>query len=235
VLPASDLPALRPEVQALIKRARAKEEDGEYFQARTLWHSVLQQDRGNLDALHGVARTFVAEKRDQDAQRAYEAALRVHPDATDLRFELAELHRRAGRADQALLHLDKILTQTRDNASVLALRGSLLLGQERYTEAARDLERALAKQDDLRDARLNLASAYLNQGLDERAIGIYQQILLKHPDDIDARYSLGVALQKIERYDKALEQWAQVLEQRPDHDPARQSTKRLQSWLKEQR
>lgn len=234
-IPAKQVPTLSPEARELIQRALAKEEEGQYFQARSLWRGVLQEDRGHREALHGVARTFVAEKRDQDAQRAYEDALRIHPDAVVMRFELAELHRRADRPAQAVEQLDKLLQQSNQDAKMLALRGSILLSMERHPEAIRDLEQALAKDDNLHDARLNLASAYLSQGLEERAIGLYQQILLKQPDDVDARYSMGVALQQVERYDKALEQWALVLEQRPDHEPAREKTEALQRWLKEQR
>lgn len=224
--PAPDLALLAREQEA---QDAFKEKN--YQRARGIWREVLLQDRVNLLALRGVARSFAAEERLADAALAYEEALRHHPDDLDVQMELARLYKRLERREDALRAFKALGERAPINPVLLGMYGTELLEQGFHKEAVEVLERALALQPEAVEVAQNLANAYQHVGLHQRAITLYDQILEQRADDADVRFNLGVVQEKERLYQDALRSWRRVLEDRPDHAAAQENLDRLQKWL----
>jgi tetratricopeptide (TPR) repeat protein len=224
--PAPDLALLAREQDA---QEAFKQKD--YLRARGMWREVLLQDRVNLLALRGVARSFAAEDRLADAALAYEEALRHHPDDLDVQMELARLYKRMERREDALRAFKALGERAPINPVLLGMYGTELLEQGFHKEAVEVLERALALQPEAVEVAQNLANAYQHIGLRQRAITLYDQILERHPNDADVRFNLGVVQEKEGLYQDALRSWRRALEDRPDHAAAQENLERLQAWL----
>jgi tetratricopeptide (TPR) repeat protein len=104
-------------------------------------------------------------------------------------------------------------------------RGSALLEQYRYTEAAATFQKVLELVPDCQAARFNLALAYLNiEGTDAKAGRVdaareaLATILKADPDHLSARFCLGLCYQHCGQNGKALECF-QAVRRRDPLDP----------------
>ncbi len=99
--------------------------------------------------------------KQDDARRAYQAALSAQPDMVAPRVALIAMRAASGDAAGATDEIDQVLTQHPDSAEALVLKGDLELNAGRVREA-RDLYLKAAKADPReRNARIKLATLAL--------------------------------------------------------------------------
>jgi len=80
----------------------------------------------NVQDVIDAAQTAAKAGRLDDARRAYERAITLSPDSAFLYRELGQVEKRAGNADQALLHLRRALELDATDATALVETGELL-------------------------------------------------------------------------------------------------------------
>jgi Flp pilus assembly protein TadD len=79
-----------------------------------------------------------------------------------------------------------------NHAAALHFRNGLAHGEAgRFTEAVRELSRAVALNPGNLEAHYYLGSAYAELGRFDQAIAAYERVLALQPDDLDAHYDLG--------------------------------------------
>ncbi len=90
-----------------LRRAEVLLEVGNLASSETAFRRALSLERGQAAAIAGLG--TIALRRDQyrNAINAFEAALRIQPEATQLHYRLAMAYRNLGDSDKATVHLEK--------------------------------------------------------------------------------------------------------------------------------
>jgi tetratricopeptide (TPR) repeat protein len=78
-------------------------------------------------------------------------------------------------------------------------RGVAALDQERYEDATRHFEDAIARDPERLDARIGLGIAQFRLGAADRAADILQPVVHDDPDAVDARLYLALSLIRLHR------------------------------------
>ncbi|MBI5495217.1 MAG: tetratricopeptide repeat protein [Deltaproteobacteria bacterium] len=171
-------------------------------QARRLgWSRPSGEVPAPAQALLARARSAAAQQRRAEAEEALRECLRMAPQFTDARLDLAGLHQAAGRMGDAELELLRALAFDQRNAEVHARLGLMLLDAEspRAPEAALYLSRALLLRPERSEWNLALARA-LRLGGDFRGALARVDAFLQGDGTEEARreaLSLKLALQRL--------------------------------------
>ncbi len=116
-----------------------------------------------------------------------------------------EGNERAGRL--AAAEADYRIALQQDSTSIPAVEhlSSVLEAEKQYTAASIYWRQALARQPDNRSFQFALATAYLDDGKNDTAAALLQQIVNQDPTFGDALINLGAALTRLDRYVEAVD------------------------------
>ncbi|MBX3727531.1 MAG: tetratricopeptide repeat protein [Xanthomonadales bacterium] len=123
-----------------------------------------------------------------------------------LLYQIAQLQMSEEQYAQALLTLDRYMTETRDAGhEPQALMGNALYRMERYDEAVAALDRAIAiKADDPTLFELKMASLYEKEDYNGAA-RVLEEMVRRWPDEPKHRINLAQMYIQADNYDRALE------------------------------
>jgi predicted Zn-dependent protease len=173
-----------------------------YGEARKVLKRVLEQMPGYALAHYY---TGVLLRRENDLKKAAESltkAVQIEPNDTRFRFELARVLVEIGGEDnirEALGHLDKVIqaflgaqvpAEAR-NPDVFVLRGQLLFAKQKYPQALKDFEQALAMQPARLDILVGCGRSLFEMARYGEALPYFQQVIAREPMHPDANYYLG--------------------------------------------
>jgi tetratricopeptide (TPR) repeat protein len=153
------------------------------------------------------------------AVESLKKALQLKPDFVEAAVVLAELEVRANRYAEALTLAKQVQSVQRVSQTGLVLEGDILMAQERYADAARAYEKAVAiGQSGVLIAKLFTAQTRL--GNTKQADAILQRWLKDHPDDIGALQFLAAEYMKKGQNKPAIKQYQLVLKKDPKNQLA---------------
>ena len=192
----------------------------QYREAGQMCEEVMRMypgTRASEMAHYLIGNYLYAEKRYEDAIRAYSTFLDDYPKSVYHRSALRQLIDnllRESRTDEAEALLGKYVSATPDDSQVLGQLAEVYAGQERYEDAVRMLERALERRPDDLQLLESLGTAYIRSGDRPRARDAWQRMsgsgaptysthqriahLLKQHgfyEEAAARYEAAIALQ----------------------------------------
>lgn len=146
--------------------------------------------------------------------------------------DLAGLYARSG-AFALAAPIQQEVAEVRQTALAWADAGSLYLAHMLRTQgetrtfyaqrAAENYERSVALDDTDLDVRTDLATAYLNDGLNPmQAVETVKEVLGEDPEHVRANFNFGLMLAQISRTDQAQERFEKVLTLTEAGDPVRE-------------
>ncbi len=103
---------------------------------------------------------------------------------------------------------------------LLDILSKALLGQEKFVEASKVLEKLIVVKPDHYDGYYNLGLVYMNMGKPELAIERFRYVIEKAGGSADAYTNLGAAFFELERYAEAAENYEKAVELNPEFAPA---------------
>lgn len=117
---------------------------------------------------------------------------------------LAQLQAQDEQYDAAMATLDRMLAETRSqDPELAALKGNILMRQERYPEAIAVLEPLVASPDAKPQWQQMLMAAYAESGQAAEASRLAEKIAAGTPDDKVSQLNLAATYLQTEQYDKA--------------------------------
>jgi tetratricopeptide (TPR) repeat protein len=137
-----------------------------------------------------LAKTLLAQAQHDAALAELEAILQTSPKDVQCHRLAAEVHRRAGRLDAAVTHLEKAVGLDPGDRESNALL-SLLRGDAAGPGEAAGLARVLS--DDT-FATLSFGALCLEQGLADEAAVVLTRVVRRSPENVEARTRLETAL-----------------------------------------
>jgi len=184
----------------------------------TLFSHATKVTTGNYFAYNNLGTAYEKLGRLQDAAEAYQQAIRIKPDFTEVHFNLGNVYTNLGRYQEAINAYRQAIKIKPDFKDVYYNLGNAYLALNRNQEAVESFNQAIKIKPDFEDAHFNLGTAYLNLGYYKEAIETYQQVLRIGSDSSEEIYcNLGVAFYNLGRYPEAIESLRQAVKIKPDY------------------
>lgn len=212
VLPRTARPA-QPQIQ-LMKEDWTRWNDygiglflqGDLKGAEAAFQKITEMDAQNPDGWVNVGRARVQEGDTAGAREVLEKALALKPDLARANFFYARVLKEEGQYDQAVHHLQTVLSQFPRDRVVHNELGRVLFLQKQYADAAREFEQTLTIDPEDLQAHYNLMLCYTGLGdaaraeehkvrylrfkADESAQAITGAYRQKHPEDNNERQAI---------------------------------------------
>lgn len=152
----------------------------------------------------------------KDAERLYQAVLKLRPDHFDALHLLGVLRAQQGSPQEAVKLISHALERQPHSAEAHSNLGSALAALNRHVEATASYDKALAIKPAHTDALYNRGSALAQLNRHEEAVASYDKALAIQPN-ASAFYNRGNALKALNRHEEAIASYDQALAIKPDH------------------
>lgn len=194
---------------------------------RDPWMEEIQRLPVSATALERRGRQALLARRWATAADLFSRAEAIAPDRQEIRFNLAMVHFSAGRADQAVAQLEKLILDFPDYPAPYRLLGRIRAAQGRDSEALRRLQQAVELEPGADTHHRALADFYLSRGRIQSALDHYQRAA--QLDDRGSEAFVGWAQALLIGGDSkaAAQAVARGLERRPDSKSLRWLALRL--------
>lgn len=120
---------------------------------------------------------LLANERVGEAEKQFELALATAPDLRAAKYNLALVHLKRGRSEQALALLEELTAERPDDPDFLFARGNALFQSTRFAEAAAQFGAALTRRPGFKRAAFGLARSYQEAGSRDLAVAAWQHYL----------------------------------------------------------
>jgi Flp pilus assembly protein TadD len=162
----------------------------------------------NFDAQLALGRALFGAGDPAGAAAAFRTAIALRPQETTARFFLATALETAGDYDSALTEYRALLALDPKSAEGHLGLGVLLvkLGGEKTKEGIASLERAIALNGDLYEARINLGRALVREGRAGEAVEHLRRAVELAPKNPEPHYQLALAYRRLGKAREAAEE-----------------------------
>jgi uncharacterized protein (TIGR02996 family) len=224
---------LRDAVQAIPGSGRARWKLGQILQtlhrdeeALTVFvEAAGKAPIAGADRVQAVIGGLYLTKADFDsAAPAFRNRLEGDPNSAEAHRQLADVYRRQGRQDEALLeYLATVLIDSAD-AEAYASIGQIHLSAGRYAEAVEILQKAVSLKPQYREARYALANALIRLGrMDEgkRELEVVAKLQAEAVEEEHRSYELSQLKLEADllstegKYEEAAAMWQQIADRQP--------------------
>jgi tetratricopeptide (TPR) repeat protein len=154
----------------------------EWAQAIAHFRAVVDSDARNVDALVNLGLALAESGRTREAEQALERALNTQPGSAEVRHALGWALHKAGRAADALPHLEAAAAADA-RAEWLVDLGKALADAKRPDEATKVFERALARDSKNLSTLRTYGQWSVARGEFNRAARLFERALAQAPGD----------------------------------------------------
>ena len=150
--------------------------------ARRAFEKALEIDGANIEALMGLVRLDMSDKRAGDALARIDQQLAKTPRNAELLLLAARVHGASGDTEKAESHLTKAIEADPNNLSAYLLLGQLYQARGRIDQARASFEAVLKRQPNSVGANTVVAVLYEIEGNLDEARKRYEQVMQLDPN-----------------------------------------------------
>jgi tetratricopeptide (TPR) repeat protein len=203
------------DVTARTLLAQAYLDKRDFAAARTAAHDLQTLSPDTAAGYHLAAMAAVGENRLDDAERDFDHALKLAPEAYDSLSALARLQMARGETDKAIEHVKSATQGERPSAAALNLLGELYLLQKKTDPAIDAFRRAIARTSKWWVPYRNLALARVAAGDASSAMSAYEAGLKVAPNEPQLVSELALLYETHGRANDAIALYEQLHRQNP--------------------
>lgn len=186
-----------------------------------LWEDVLAKYPKSVVALNARGLQSLNAGRLDDAERDFQATLRLVPGSAEAHKNLGLVYAEAGDADRAIRELQAALAISPRSPGILVELGFVYERARGWAEAKRAYEQALEASPGEVLALKGLARAAEREQQYDAAARRYRQALTVDSEDDDAWMALGAVLVRLGQWSEAKQAYETVLSRHPGDAQAR--------------
>src|SRR5215470_17812301 len=221
------------DLRRLIVLGREHYQAHDYDAAEKVLVQVLEKHRGFADIFNMLGVIWHGQGKMEDAQGAFEEALKLNPSYTEAALNLAVTYNDLGKYAEAREVYGKAIQRTRAAprsldpfvkgklANMHADLGAAYAAHGLYPEAVREYHKALELCPTFGDLRTRLATVLRDSGDAVGAARELEIVKTTQPRYLPARLALGTTLYMLGRRDDATREWEAVLGVDPDNKAAK--------------
>lgn len=189
-----------------------QQEEDDYFQSEEFMDILSRYEQAassghtpymDSDELVDVADYYMSQGKHQEAKKATELALDLHPDAEDPVTMMADIMFETHQWQDSILWLNRVLDNDPFDVQAWLNLADAQLQCEQFAEALDSAEYTLAIKPDNGQALLQKAYAMSRQERCQEASEVFDQYLARFPDDDVALYYAAFNLSVLERFEEA--------------------------------
>lgn len=163
------------------------------------------------------------------ALKLLDTAIRLYPDAIDLRYARVFLNESSDRVSEAVKELREMVAARPDDPVALNALGYTLVDRTRNVREGRELiERALAQTPDNGAVLDSMGWALHREGADEQAL-VYLERARQRIADPEVELHIGEVLLSLDRKQDARDTFMRAIERYPDNDDLKRRMQELAS------
>lgn len=213
-----------PDGQQTLAGAIAAFERGRFPEAEAALRRLLAAQPKDAHAWKVLGVVYAAQGRHDEASDPFSRACELNPKEPDACYYLARNHYLRNRFSEALELFDRLLRSSRNEWRYLNGRGLALSGLERYGDAERAFQQAMAHEQgggnlDEKPA-VNLGALYLRMGEAAKAIPVLRSVTSVQPGAARAWFEQGKAELQLEDLPAALASLQRAVAARPRYAEA---------------
>jgi putative PEP-CTERM system TPR-repeat lipoprotein len=178
--------------------------------------NALEKDQNYFDARFQLAKTYSAIGKVDVAEKELQKARRQRPSSKEVRIELAKVHVRTSKADEALSEIAGYATDACTEPDVLETAGLAHALKGNYNTALGLLKRAVASDNAPPSSALSLAGVYITMGREQEAEAQLAGILNNDSSSHGALSMLAELQTRKNEVDAAIKTYDQILKNNPD-------------------
>ncbi|MGZ4811265.1 MAG: tetratricopeptide repeat protein, partial [Terriglobales bacterium] len=192
------------------------EQQKDYKNAIAAYKKAVDSDHDNLDAIRGLAQNLMNDNQTEAALEQYQTIVESDPHDVQSLMRIAEIQRRAGKFDDALVTLKKAEGEVQDSLEVPYNMAVIYQAQGKFDDAIQILNNLLQKSDKAdgnytpgeRNNRAvfleRLGTIYRDTGKTQLAAATFRKMLTLGDDNVSRGYQ-----QLIDTYREA-KQWKEA-------------------------
>jgi tetratricopeptide (TPR) repeat protein len=162
--------------------------DGEVDEAQTLFRSMIDKDKKNLNGYYELYRVYVARKKTPEAEAILKEAVRNNPQDAQLRLTLARFYYASGKRPELVALMNEMKGDLKQFPNAYFQSGDFYLRVNSMDEAIKQYEEGIQKDPSRRNAYLkHEIEAYIRSGKTNIAYEKNELILKNDPKDPESR------------------------------------------------
>jgi tetratricopeptide (TPR) repeat protein len=169
-----------------------------------------------VDQLREQAQGALSRGHYQEAQQAYQEALKHRSDVPEIHYGLATTCFLLGDMDRAVRHFKEVTRLDPRRAGAHINLGAIYNRLGQYEDAVTALRKGIQLDATRGEGYYNLALVYKQLGQTDMAINAYREAIRLSPRMYDAHFNLANIYLERERYTMAIEHYAHAVEIRPN-------------------
>jgi diamine N-acetyltransferase len=217
----------------MFELALAAYQNGNFTAARSQLESLLESEPAHAEALHLLAVLLAQDKRFDEAEPHFLAAMRYAPNRLDFCCNYALSLHEHGRNQEAVDYFHRVLSQQSNLVPALNGLGNAVCALGEYERAEDAFRKALKVEPANPLLHNNLGNALKERGQIKQAIASYRRAIVIKPDYPEAHVNLGIALKETGNLDQARALFEQALSLKPDIRQADENLWQIASFWRE--
>ncbi len=203
------------QLDALVKKAFAATDAGEFSDAERYWTDLIKLYPENAAGWSNRGNSKISQNKSQEALIDYNKAVELAPNFPDPYLNRGAALESLGKWEEAIADYDRVLAIDPKDAAAYNNRGNAKAGLGKWEEAVADYQTAMKVNSRFSTAFGNNAIALYQIGSQtgnhDQAIKAMKNILRKYPNFTDVRAALTAALWADHKQGEAESNWVSVL------------------------
>ena len=200
----------------LLQEALKLHQSGNLTEAVQLYHEILEEDPGNIDAIFLLGTSNLQQGNLDLAATFLKKAIALKPDNARAHNNLGTTYQEQGKSDEAIGCYRKAIKLNPDYADAHYNLGTLLQKHGKDNEAVTSYNRATEINPDYVEAHYNLGIVLQEQGKLDEAVFSYNKTIEIKPDYAEVYNNMGNVLKLQGTLEEAVCSYKKALEIKPN-------------------
>ncbi|MFQ5685371.1 MAG: tetratricopeptide repeat protein [Candidatus Scalindua sp.] len=200
----------------MLQEALKLHQSGSLTEAAHLYHKILENDPGHVDAIFLLGTSNLQQGNLSLAVTLLKNTITLKPDHARAHNNLGTTLQEQGKLDEAIGCYGKAIKLNPDYADAHYNIGTLLQKQGKYNEAVTSYNRATEINPDYADAYYNLGIIFQDQGKLDEAVSSYKKTIEIKPDYAEVYNNMGNVLKLQGKLNEAVCSYKKALGFKPN-------------------
>ncbi len=205
---------------ALVARATVEMRKGDKEKAERTLLGLKQAYPNDATAHHRLGAFYLANRKYDEAEAAFDAALAIVPQAIEPLTGLVNVHRAKGKPQAGVQRLERAVKESPENFLAWALLGHARAAAKEYAQAETAFRTAIEKNQNVVGSHIELAKFLARQGQGQAALQAMQDGLKVLPDNAVLMAQLAALHGSAGRSKDAMQVYERMVELDAENDLA---------------